>query len=160
MDPEANMATARRFFEAANNDDFEAFNDVMIEDFITHGDALFPFVRGRDILKTALPAFKAAFPDAKINPVLMFADGDKVVAHAEVTGTHTGTWLGVEATGKKMKWTASTVIRFGNDGKMVERWVIEDELGVMEDLGVAPPIGFAARQGPQQTEAVGGGVRG
>jgi steroid delta-isomerase-like uncharacterized protein len=159
MDPEANMATARRFFEAANNDQFDVFDEVMIEDFITHGDALFPFVRGRDILKQALPAFKAAFPDAKINPVLMFADGDKVVAHAEVTGTHTGPWLGVEGTGKKMKWSASTVIRFGEDGKMVERWVVEDELGVMEELGIAPPIGFGARTG-QNEETVGGAVRG
>ena len=145
MGTEENLATARRFFQAANENDFDTFDEIMVPDFITHGDALFPFVRGSAILKTALPAFKAAFPDAKITPEVMFADGDKVVAHVNVTGTHQGKWLGVEATGKKMKWTASTIIRFNDDGRMAERWVIEDELGVVEQLGIAPPIGYGAQ---------------
>ena len=105
---------------------------------------MFPFVRGKDILKTAIPAFRAAFPDAKLTPEVIFADGDKVVAHVRVSATHEGPWLGAEPTHKKMVWTASTIIRFNDDGMMAERWVIEDELGVMEALGVAPLIGAAA----------------
>jgi hypothetical protein len=27
---------------------------------------------------------------------------------------------------------------------MAERWAIEDELGIMEQLGIAPPVGAAA----------------
>ena len=147
MGVDENLATARRFFQAANEDDFDTFDEIMITDFITHGDALFPFVRGKDILKVALPAFKAAFPDAKITPEVMFGDGDRVVAHVNVTGTHKGTWLGAEPTNKAMKWTATTIIRFNPDGKMAERWVIEDELGVTEQLGIVPAIGFGAQQG-------------
>jgi hypothetical protein len=37
-----------------------------------------------------------------------------------------------------MTWTASSIIRFNSAGKMVERWVIEDELGVMQQLGRVP----------------------
>jgi predicted ester cyclase len=139
-----NIAAARRMFDAASTGDMGAFDDLMVPDFITHGDVMFPFVRGKDSLKTAIPAFRAAFPDAKLTPEVIFAAGDRVVAHVKVTGTHEGPWLGAEPTHKKMTWTASTIIRFNEEGMMAERWVIEDELGVMEQLGVAPPVGAAA----------------
>jgi predicted ester cyclase len=116
----------------------------MVPDFITHGDIRFPFVRGRDGLKAAIPPFRAAFPDWVVTPEVIFADGDRVVAHIKCIGTHEGPWLGVEATHKKLTWTASTIIRFNEEGKMAERWAIEDELGIMEQLGIAPPVGAAA----------------
>ena len=144
MAVEENIAATLRLFEAATAGDMDAFDDLMVPDFVTHGDAMFPFVRGKDILKVAIPAFRAAFPDAKLSPELIFGEGNNVVAHVKVTATHEGPWLGAEPTHKKMTWTASTIIRFNDDGMMVERWVIEDELGVMEQLGIAPLIGAGA----------------
>src|SRR2546423_6883353 len=141
MGEQENIAATLRMFDAASSGDMDAFDDLMVTDFITHGDAMFPFVRGKDILKVAIPAFRAAFPDAKLTPEVIFAAGDRVVAHVKVSATHEGPWLGAEATHKKMTWTASTIIRFNEDGMMAERRVIEDELGVMEQLGVAPLIG-------------------
>jgi predicted ester cyclase len=144
MGAKENIAATLRMYDAASTGDLDTFDDLMIPNFITHGDVMFPFVRGRDILRTAIATFRVAFPDAKLTPEVIFADGDRVVAHVEVTGTHEGSWLGAEPTHKKMTWTASTIIRFDEDGMMAERWVIEDELGVMEQLGVAPLVGAAA----------------
>lgn len=142
MGVDENIKTALRLFQAASEGDMDTFDEIMTDDFVTHGDRMFPYVRGKAILQTAIPAFRNAFPDAKLTPEVIFGEGDRVVAHVKVTATHMGPWLGKDGTGQKMEWTASTIIRFNDEGKMAERWVIEDELGVMEMLGVVPPIGF------------------
>lgn len=138
-DTAANIAATRRLFEALSSRDPEvlptAIDELMIPEFVTHGDALFPLVYGRDALRQAIPRFKAAFPDATATIQQIFAEGSKVMVHVRVNGTHEGDWMGVPATHQPMTWTASSIIRFNSAGKMVERWVIEDELGVLQQLG-------------------------
>lgn len=140
--PAANIAATRRLFEALSSRDPEvlptAIDELMIPEFVTHGDALFPLVYGRDALRQAIPRFKAAFPDARATIQQVFAEGTKVMVHVLVNGTHEGEWMGVPATHKPMMWTASSIIRFNSAGKMVERWVIEDEVGVLQQLGRIP----------------------
>lgn len=138
--PKQNMATVRQFFEAASTANFDDFDNYMVEKFVTHGDALFPFFMGREGMKGGVGFFKKAFPDARLNLEEIFAEGNKVVAHVRVTGHQEKEWLGVPASGNEYTWTASTIIRFDDDGKMVERWVIEDELGMMIQLGIMPPL--------------------
>jgi len=136
--PEQNIATARRFFESASNGTFDDFDEYMIPEFVTHGDALFPFFRGRDGMKGGIGGFKNAYPDAKLTVEQIFADGDRVMAHIRVNGTQEKVWLGVPAKNEAQTWTSTTVIRFDKEGKMAERWVIEDELGMLQQLGLAP----------------------
>jgi steroid delta-isomerase-like uncharacterized protein len=137
--PEANVAAVRRLFEALSSTDSNvlvaAIDELMVPGFVTHGDALFPFVYGRDALKQAIPAFKAAFPDATATIQQIVAEGNKVMAHVQVSGTHENEWMGVSGTHRKMTWTASSLTRFDSEGRMAERWVIEDELGVLQQLG-------------------------
>jgi predicted ester cyclase len=138
---EQNIATVKRFFEAASTANFDDFDNYMIEKFVTHGDALFPFFMGRDGMKGGVGFFKKAFPDARLHLEQIFGEGDRVVAHVRVTGTQELEWLGVPASGQQYTWTASTIIRFNPDGMMAERWVIEDELGMMQQLGIMPRPG-------------------
>src|SRR5215212_5844489 len=124
--PEQNIEAVKRFFNAASTANFDDFDNYMVEKFVTHGDALFPFFMGREGMKGGVGFFKKAFPDARLNLEEIFAEGNKVVAHERVTGHQEKEWLGVPASGNEYTWTASTIIRFNDDGKMVERWVIED----------------------------------
>lgn len=139
-----NISAVRRLFEALSSSDPNvlpaAIGELMVPEFVTHGDALFPFVRGRDALKQAIPRFKAAFPDAMATIQQIFAEGNKVMAHVQINGTHENEWMGVPGTHKKMTWTATSITRFNNQGKMVERWVIEDQLGMLQQLGRVPRI--------------------
>jgi predicted ester cyclase len=96
---------------------------------------------GRDGMKGGVGFFKKAFPDARLHLEQIFGEGDRVVAHVRVTGTQELEWLGVPASGQQYTWTASTIIRFNPDGMMAERWVIEDELGMMQQLGIMPRPG-------------------
>jgi predicted ester cyclase len=138
---EDNKAVVMRFFEAASKNRMDDFDELMIPEFVTHGDALFPFFRGREGMKKGVGGFKNAFPDATLTPEVVFGEGDKVMAHVRVDATQEKEWLGVQPSGKKYSWTATTIIRFNEDGKMAERWVIEDELGMMQQLGIMPRMG-------------------
>ena len=91
---------------------------------------------GRD--SGAIPRFKAAFPDVTATIQQVFAEGSKVMVHVLINGTHEGEWMGMAATHQTMTWTASSIIRFNSASKMVERWVIEDEGGVLQQLGRIP----------------------
>lgn len=142
--PEANVAAVRRLFEALSSTDTNvlvaAIDELMAPGFVTHGDALFPLVYGRDALKQAIPAFKVAFPDATATIQQVVAEGDMVMAHVEVNGTHESEWMSVPSTHKRMTWTATSVTRFNREGRMAERWVIEDQLGMLQQLGRVPHI--------------------
>jgi predicted ester cyclase len=136
---EENKVAIRRLLEAASKGNMEALDELMTPDFYTHGDAHFPFVRGREAIKNGIVAFRTAFPDATLGVEQMFAEEDKVVTHVIVHGTNKGEWLGAAPTGNAITCTASAITRFAG-GKMVELWFIEDELGIRQQLDLAPPL--------------------
>ena len=61
------------------------------------------------------------------------AAGDIVVENWIFEGTHTGDFLGVPASGKKLHVRGIEIWRVA-DGKIVERWGVVDAAGVMEQL--------------------------
>lgn len=65
------------------------------------------------------------------------AVGDKVVENWVFTGTHTGDFLGIPATGKQIQVRGLEIWRLEN-GKIAERWGVVDAAGVLEQLGLLP----------------------
>jgi steroid delta-isomerase-like uncharacterized protein len=149
---EANKASVRRLLEAMGDPDSEAIkqaiDDLMVPDFVTHGTAMFPYVRGTEILKQAIPGFKAAFPDVKVEIVQLFGERDRVVSHIQLTATHKGEFMGFKPTNKKITWTGTQIVRFDDEGKMVERWVLEDEMRYLQAIGKIPYIEGQAFEAP------------
>jgi steroid delta-isomerase-like uncharacterized protein len=84
-----------------------------------------------------LAAQVAAFPDMKTNVNDMIAEGDKVVTRFTLQATHDGPYMGIPATGKKIKLEVISIYRLEN-GKVVEGWWLGDMLGVLQQLGVIP----------------------
>jgi predicted ester cyclase len=137
--PENNKNTVKRFFLAANNDQLQELDQLMSEDFVTHGpQSLLPRAVGRDAHKQGIGGFKQTFPDATIEIVLILAQGDRVMTRQKVTATHVNEFMGVSPTNKRITWTASQLTRFDDDGVMVERWVIEDFASMFQQLGILP----------------------
>jgi hypothetical protein len=54
--------------------------------------------------------------------------------------------MGVAPTNAEMTWTSSSITRFNEAGKMAERWVIEDELAMLEQLGIIKGVGADPRE--------------
>ncbi len=82
-------------------------------------------------------AFFAGFPDASIQPDLLVEEGDKVACLFTMSGTHTGEFNGIPATGKPVRMIGISVLRFAG-GKCVERWSETDFLGLLQQIGAVP----------------------
>jgi len=83
-----------------------------------------------------------AFPDLRYTLEDLIAEGDRVVARWRWDATHKGTFLGIPATGQSAPVTGMAIYRL-SEGKIVERWVELDRLGLAQRLGatLAPPKG-------------------
>jgi steroid delta-isomerase-like uncharacterized protein len=79
---------------------------------------------------------RTAFPDLKADLAVMVADEDSIAFAYTLSGTHKGPLMGIPATGKKVSIRGLQLSKF-RDGKMVERWGSSDQLGMLQQLGVA-----------------------
>ncbi len=81
---------------------------------------------------------RAAFPDRVDVMEQVIADGDRVGLLFRVTGTHTGNFFGIPATGKKIDVYEVALLRIVN-GQMVEGWYMMDEADLLRQLGAKLP---------------------
>jgi predicted ester cyclase len=72
--------------------------------------------------------------------VEQIAEGEKVANRFVFLGTHLGEFEGVSPTGKRIEFIGHS-IDWVLEGKIVERWVEVDMLGVMQQLGAVPEPG-------------------
>jgi len=64
-------------------------------------------------------------------------EGDKVVSRGTLRGTHRGEFQGIPPTGKRIEVTWISIDRIA-DGKIAEHRVEQDNLGMLQQLGVIP----------------------
>ena len=132
---EQNKALAKRAFEELlSGGQFELAEQLYAKDFVNHGIH-------RDISleedQAALKGWHQAFPDVKIVPAKLMAEGDLVTIYWIASGTNTGTGNGLPATGKKVEQSGITIWRIAN-GKIKEEWSAFDQLSMMQQLGLLP----------------------
>lgn len=76
---------------------------------------------------------RAAFPDLQLAVEDMIAEGDRVVVRWRSRATHKGVFRGIPPTGRDASLTGIAIYRLSK-GKVVERWVEVDMLGLTERL--------------------------
>lgn len=76
---------------------------------------------------------RAAFPDVQLTVEDMIAEGDKVVVRWRSRAIHKGAFRGIPPTGGDASTTGIAIYRLSK-GKVVERWVEVDMLGLTERL--------------------------
>ncbi|MGA7012347.1 MAG: ester cyclase, partial [Pseudolabrys sp.] len=99
--------------------------------------------RGHDAIKVFMRDFRAAFPDLNFwGTADLIAEGDCVVGRWEGGGTHTGPAFSdfligslPAATGRKMRFSGTTVLRLQN-GRIVEEIGLDDGVTALMQLGV------------------------
>ncbi len=69
----------------------------------------------------------------------MSAIGPKIVAvRLTVEAKHQGDLLGIQATGRRVRWDAVDVYRFV-DGKIDEEWAADDMIAILQGVGAYTP---------------------
>jgi steroid delta-isomerase-like uncharacterized protein len=133
-----NKAIARRGYEAINQNNPEALDEVAAPDLTDHDPAPGQ-APGLEGVKQWFSSMHTAFPDFRMNVEDMIAEGDKVVARVRLSGTHQGEFMGIDATGNRVTIKGIDILRINADGKIMERWGNFDDLGMMQQLGVMEP---------------------
>jgi steroid delta-isomerase-like uncharacterized protein len=135
---EQNIAVSRRFYEAWNARDYDAFDDVIAPDAQDHDSQnLFGDERGPDVAKKSAAMYEEAFSDGKFTIEAQLSDGDSVITRWTATGTNDGELMGMPATGKSVSISGITIDRI-EGGKIAETWTNWDTLGMMQQLGAVP----------------------
>ena len=137
--PEENKDIYRRYIEEVWNQGRADASDIYLAP-----DATAPSVPqlppGPAGMKVIVQLFLAAFPDFRMTIEDIIAEGDVVAARFVETGTHRGAFMGIEPTGREVRFTEMAMVRFA-DGKIIEsRWET-DMLTLYQQLGVVPQIG-------------------
>jgi predicted ester cyclase len=99
--------------------------------------------RGHDDIKAFMTDFRKSFPDLEFRGTAdLIAEGDFVVGRWEGGGTHTGPAFKdflagslPAATGRKMRFTGTTVLRVWN-GKIIEEIGLDDGVTALTQLGL------------------------
>jgi predicted ester cyclase len=136
MTIEANKAVVRRYWhELWNAKRGEIIHEIAAEPVLFHfpgGQAHQP-PNLTKWFETAL----VAFPNVTFTIHQELAERDLVAVHWSYVATNTGPFLGRPATGKQVTDTGTNIFRI-KDGKIVEMWVVQDSLGLLQQLGVIP----------------------
>ncbi|HEU5098806.1 MAG TPA: ester cyclase [Roseiflexaceae bacterium] len=136
MSTEHNTTSVRRGFEEGiNQRKLAVFDELLAPNYVNHSmPAPMP---GPEGLKAVIGIFLTGFPDFQVIVEQSVAEGDYVCTRGYFTGTHTGDFQGIPATGKSIRATYIDMWRF-EAGKAVENWAQLDMLGLMQQLGVIP----------------------
>jgi steroid delta-isomerase-like uncharacterized protein len=128
-----NKAAKRRYIEAFNRRDLAAFTDLFAPEYVLHATG-FPETRGPVELRKAVAASLESLSDVRLTADEMVAEGDRVATRWTLRARHTGTFMGVLATGRELTLSGTIIDRFV-DGRIVEGWETVDMLGLMRQLG-------------------------
>jgi len=130
MSLEENKTIVRRFVETYNKGDLDLLDDLVAPDYVDHAHQLSP-----EGLKQVIRMALKAFQDYHETIEDIIAEGDKVWIRVTATGTHTGEFMGIAPTGKKITMMFVDMFRIAN-GKLVEYWEVRDQLDFLKQLGL------------------------
>ncbi len=132
------VSVGRRFFEEfLGKGQWAAAGEILAPDIVMHHPSSPAPISGAGNVQGFLSAFRGGFPDMQMAVEDAFASGEKAAVRWRMRGTHTGDLFGIAPTGKQVNVAGISVVRVVN-GKIVEDWVAEDTMGLMQQLGVIP----------------------
>jgi predicted ester cyclase len=137
MNTEENKSVVRNMLALIEKGDVQNAEKYFSPNWENHDSSL-PLMKGLEGAKQLI-GFWTAFSDKKVIIEDILAEGDLVAAHFVVTGTQTGTFMGIAATGKKIRMIGTGIFHIV-DGKSTDNWVTIDALGLLQQLGAIPVL--------------------
>jgi steroid delta-isomerase-like uncharacterized protein len=139
MSAEESKAIMRRFWDAWEQGNVDLLDELLAPEYINHILAAPDLPPGPEGVKEVVSMFHSAMPDLRVVIEDMIAEGEKVATRYALEGTHRGHLFGAAPTGKRLSIKSITLERV-SDGKIKEHWRNTDEVDMMRQLGVIPPL--------------------
>jgi predicted ester cyclase len=86
-------------------------------------------------IEPLIKMFYTSFPDYKHEIEDIIAADDKVVCRISYSGTFTNPFMEMSPSGAKFRYKGIQIFQFANS-KVTNFWAVEDELGLMTQLGL------------------------
>ena len=122
MSLDANKALVRRWIDAYNTHNLDAFDEFIAPDYVDHTNNV-----DREGLRRLFIMGFTGFPDWHETIEDIIVEGDRVWIRLSYTGTHAGEFMGVTPTGKTVTMTGVDIYRIEN-GKLAEYWHVSDQM--------------------------------
>lgn len=137
---EENKALVRRIVdEAWNEGKLEVIDEAFASDYQEHTPR-----PGRELgiegYKGGITVMRAAFPDLFLDVHEVIAEHDRIALRYTLRGTHDGELMGIPPSGKRVSSDGMVFARFDN-GKVVERWGVQDMLTLLQQVGAFAAAG-------------------
>jgi len=129
----SNIELAKQFYkylDAVNLDSLRAMFTSDAKIFYESG-APVSFADMEPLIKT----FYTSFPDYKHEMDDLFAADDKVIARVSYSATFAKKFMDIKPNGAKFSYKGIQIFQFANN-KVSNFWAVEDELGMMAQLGM------------------------
>jgi C-1 hydroxylase len=135
-----NKALVRHMIASWNSGDLSGLTELWSPGMVHHG-------RGRQMsaqyTAMEMSRFMEAFPDLHLEVHSLIAEGDLVATRLTFHGTHTGEYMNMKPTGRRVSCTLMGQLRVV-DGAIVEHWGVADGLHLLQQLGLLPESFLAA----------------
>lgn len=135
MSPEMNVNLARRYNKEVWND-----GNMQAADGLVSPDVLFVSptgtVEGLEAFKKYLGGIHALFPDIRFDTEQVITDGDQVVLHWTMTGTHSSDFMGIPASNNRFTVSGVSLLSF-DESKIVKAMLFWDRLDLAQQLGAS-----------------------
>lgn len=134
----ANKELVRRFYKEVYVDWNMALVDEVVSPRFTSHDWPEGGATGPEAFRDYYSGLRSVVPDAHYEVDDLIAEGDRVVVRWRLLGTHQGEFQGIAPTGRAITLKGVAIYRV-NGGKLMERWVVSDLHGVLEQIGAVSP---------------------
>lgn len=146
MSAEENKTVIRRLIEEVyNGDDMDLLDEIVAPDVVNH-TAVPEHRRGIAGFRHVIGWSRSAM-DANFEIESMIAEGDTVACRITMSGVHRGEVAGMLPTGKRFSVEHVHWHRVAG-GKLVERWAVRDDVGMMRQVGIIPAPGQPEEASP------------
>ncbi len=132
-------ATMQRAYDLINAGDIDGFGDLAADDFVEH-EELPGLEPNKEGVLTLFRGYRAAFPNLRMTAHEIIASGNRSVARVTATGTQTGEWMGMPASGKHIDVNLIDIMGFDSEGRICEHWGVMDMLSMLQQLGAIPEV--------------------
>jgi steroid delta-isomerase-like uncharacterized protein len=127
----------RAGFAAWNAHDPDAVAALFAEDATIRDVGSPDPVHGREAIHDRAASLLVAFPDFRLRQLDLVVGEDANADRWEASGTHSGVFLGMDATGNRVEVEGATFSRFDSSGLVVEDVNIWDVGALLAQLGGA-----------------------
>jgi steroid delta-isomerase-like uncharacterized protein len=136
---EANKALIRRMaLEVVERGDLSRVAEFFAPHYTPHDSSDPDREPGLEATRAVIARLHAGLSQVRYALDELLAEGDKVVCRWTLTGVHTGTFMGVPASGRPLVLSGIDILRI-EGGKIAESWLVSDMLSLLLQLGVIPP---------------------